>query len=347
MIPNGQDELVHENVVEDPLLIPVSDDNDQEPVRFLPRFDSDTRSESETKESTLQLLLERDGLSPRRTESDYLNPATEINVKLADLGNACWTHHHFTEDIQTRQYRSLEVLIGAGYGDYLFEPHSGDTYSRDEDHLAHIIELLGYICPKVYRKGAHWREFFDNHGHLLHICHLKPWSLVEVLTQKYDWPIESAGQFASFLIPMLEFDQNERATARECLQHDWLKPNGGKPLHNMEKKQKPPVLRKKEAHCQPSVLYRPSVVNDDEGSCELDNESGNEESEECFYEMNAVLGEESQKAISGNGGEDRFLEECFVEVKRSHEQRGLEMAVLARVMQNVGVCNILVSVYIT
>ena len=25
-------------------------------------------------------------------------------------------HHHFTEEIQTRQYRSLEVLIGAAYG---------------------------------------------------------------------------------------------------------------------------------------------------------------------------------------------------------------------------------------
>ena len=24
-------------------------------------------------------------------------------------------------------------------GDYLFEPHSGDDYTRDEDHLAHII----------------------------------------------------------------------------------------------------------------------------------------------------------------------------------------------------------------
>ena len=24
-------------------------------------------------------------------------------------------HKHFTEDIQTRQYRSIEVLIGAGY----------------------------------------------------------------------------------------------------------------------------------------------------------------------------------------------------------------------------------------
>lgn len=67
-------------------------------------------------------------------------------------------------------------------------------------------------------------------GRLLHITQLKPWSLVEVLTQKYDWPVESAGQFASFLIPMLAFDQDERATARQCLKHDWLKPNGGKPL---------------------------------------------------------------------------------------------------------------------
>jgi hypothetical protein len=25
-------------------------------------------------------------------------------------------YHHFTEDIQTRQYRCLEVLLGAGYG---------------------------------------------------------------------------------------------------------------------------------------------------------------------------------------------------------------------------------------
>ena len=44
------------------------------------------------------------------------DPCTEVvaglTVKIADLGNACWVHHHFTEDIQTRQYRSLEVLLG-------------------------------------------------------------------------------------------------------------------------------------------------------------------------------------------------------------------------------------------
>ena len=38
-----------------------------------------------------------------------------VNVKIADLGNACWVRQHFTDDIQTRQYRCLEVLLGAGY----------------------------------------------------------------------------------------------------------------------------------------------------------------------------------------------------------------------------------------
>ena len=32
---------------------------------------------------------------------------------VVDLGNACWTHRHFSDDIQTRQYRSPEVLLGS------------------------------------------------------------------------------------------------------------------------------------------------------------------------------------------------------------------------------------------
>lgn len=39
-----------------------------------------------------------------------------ISVKIADLGNACWVDQHFTDDIQTRQYRSPEVLLGANWG---------------------------------------------------------------------------------------------------------------------------------------------------------------------------------------------------------------------------------------
>ena len=46
-------------------------------------------------------------------EIKKVDPCHEVDegltVKIADLGNACWVHHHFTEEIQTRQYRSLEV----------------------------------------------------------------------------------------------------------------------------------------------------------------------------------------------------------------------------------------------
>nr|XP_046252321.1 SRSF protein kinase 3 isoform X2 [Scatophagus argus] len=112
---------------------------------------------------------------------DPLN-AHKLRVKIADLGNACWVHKHFTEDIQTRQYRALEVLIGAEYGppadiwstacmafelatgDYLFEPHSGEDYTRDEDHIAHIIELLGPIPLPFALSGRYSREYFNRRG---------------------------------------------------------------------------------------------------------------------------------------------------------------------------------------
>ena len=38
-----------------------------------------------------------------------------VDVKIADLGNACWVQKHFSENIQTRQYRALEVLLGMPY----------------------------------------------------------------------------------------------------------------------------------------------------------------------------------------------------------------------------------------
>ncbi|XP_040008920.1 SRSF protein kinase 3 isoform X2 [Xiphias gladius] len=166
--------------------------------------------------------------------------ATKLKVKIADLGNACWVHKHFTEDIQTRQYRALEVLIGAEYGppadiwstacmafelatgDYLFEPHSGEDYTRDEDHIAHIIELLGPIPLPFALSGRYSREYFNRRGELRHISSLKPWGLFEVLLEKYEWPLDQAAQFSDFLLTMLELQPERRATAAQCLQHAWL-----------------------------------------------------------------------------------------------------------------------------
>lgn len=78
-----------------------------------------------------------------------------------------WLFNHFST-----RWRWLFVTFWFGLlkafelatGDYLFEPHSGEDYSRDEDHLAHIIELLGDIPKHIAASGKYSRVFFNKKG---------------------------------------------------------------------------------------------------------------------------------------------------------------------------------------
>jgi serine/threonine-protein kinase SRPK3 len=126
-----------------------------------------------------------------------------VMVKICDMGNGCWTHHHFTPEIQTRQYRSPEVIIGADYntsadvwsfactifemvtGDFLFEPRKGQNYDKDDDHLAQMMELLGRMPKNLALSGKNSKKFFDSKGHLRRISGLNFWPLKKVLVEKY------------------------------------------------------------------------------------------------------------------------------------------------------------------
>lgn len=43
-----------------------------------------------------------------------------------------------------------------------------------------------------------------------------------MLTEKYSWSIKDAAEFADFLLPMLNYNIYERATAFDCLNHPWI-----------------------------------------------------------------------------------------------------------------------------
>lgn len=166
--------------------------------------------------------------------------SSDLRVKIADLGNGCWVNRHFTNDIQTRQYRCPEVILGLPYdtssdiwscacmtfelltGDFLFEPRTGRRYDKNEDHIAQMIELLGKIPKKMIQQGKYSDEIFGRKYELRHIKNLDHWPLSSVLQDKYHFSQFDADMISSFLLPMLDYNPKTRATAAECLKHNWI-----------------------------------------------------------------------------------------------------------------------------
>ncbi|KAL6566897.1 hypothetical protein OROMI_015301 [Orobanche minor] len=175
-----------------------------------------------------------------RSAREKLLAEVEFKCKLVDFGNACWTYKQFTSDIQTRQYRCPEVILGSKYstsadmwsfacicfelatGDVLFDPHSGDNYDRDEDHLALMMELLGMMPRKIALGGRYSREFFNRFGDLRHIRRLRFWPLNKVLAEKYEFSVQDATDMSDFLVQILDFLPEKRLTAAQCLNHPWI-----------------------------------------------------------------------------------------------------------------------------
>ncbi|KAH0911971.1 hypothetical protein HID58_035292 [Brassica napus] len=182
------------------------------------------------------------GKKGSRSSRRHLVESADLKCKLVDFGNACWTYKQFTSDIQTRQYRCPEVILGSKYstsadlwsfacicfelatGDVLFDPHSGDNYDRDEDHLALMMELLGMMPRKIALGGRYSRDLFNRHGDLRHIRRLRFWPMNKVLTEKYEFSEQDANDLSDFLVSILDFVPEKRPTAAQCLLHPWINP---------------------------------------------------------------------------------------------------------------------------
>lgn len=169
----------------------------------------------------------------------WVNPNLEI--KIADLGNACWVDHHFSQEIQTRQYRALEVIMGAGYsypadiwsvgcmafelatGEMLFSPKGSSDLKANIDHLCLIWETLGGIPRYITETGSEAKKYFVN-GHLKNVRedNLRIWKIEDVLVEKYKWKRLDAIPFAGFLESLVEPDPALRATASQALTNEWL-----------------------------------------------------------------------------------------------------------------------------
>ena len=169
------------------------------------------------------------------------NVDLSIEVKICDIGNACWFNYHFSTIIQTRQYRSPEVILGINYnetsdiwslaciiyelitGDFLFNPESGPNFCKNDSHLAKFIEICGKMPRNFIERGENWRKYFDRNGKLKRMGEIPHINLKNILVQKHKLKENEAQALWDFLKPMLEYFPEKRISARELLRHPWLK----------------------------------------------------------------------------------------------------------------------------
>ncbi|OEL36022.1 Serine/threonine-protein kinase SRPK, partial [Dichanthelium oligosanthes] len=109
-----------------------------------------------------------------------------LKCKIVDFGNACWADQQLAGEIQTRQYRAPEVIIGSGY-----------SYSADMWSFACIAFELAtgdlLFAPKICQgcsedeiasSGTRSKDYFDRYGDLKRIRRLKFWPLDRVLVER-------------------------------------------------------------------------------------------------------------------------------------------------------------------
>jgi serine/threonine-protein kinase SRPK3 len=155
-------------------------------------------------------------------------------IVISDFGNCFMIGEKTDEDIQTRYYEAPEVMLGYPYdekcdmwsvgcivfellrGYLLFDPDKTPRITRDRHHIADICSVLGDV-PKCVIKLSKWRKvFFSSDGRLKYSIVMQP--LIEQLGS-----ISKDKGLYSFMTKLLCVDPKKRSSAKEALNHPWIK----------------------------------------------------------------------------------------------------------------------------
>ena len=180
-------------------------------------------------------------------------PAPVGRVKLVDLGTAFYVGRQGARDIQTREYRCPEGVLGLWpfgpaadvwsvgclvfellTGETLFDPQSprpGEPFSKDESHLAQAVELLGPVPAELVRRSPRAARWFRGDGSALRniaIASPPPGvdAIARVLEENFAFARRDARDAADFLRALLRYEPDARVSARRALDLPWLADGG-------------------------------------------------------------------------------------------------------------------------
>ena len=169
-----------------------------------------------------------------KPENILLERKGSDSVKVIDFGSACLDHQKVHSYIQSRFYRSPEVILGAGYsmaidmwslGCILVELLHGHPIfpGRDEkQQLMYQMELLGTPPPEFISRGKRSPSFFAADGAPLHLTDHKGRTRAPA-TKTWERALGTRDPgFTDFIKGCLKWDPAERMTPKQATKHPWL-----------------------------------------------------------------------------------------------------------------------------
>ena len=189
-------------------------------------------------------------------DEQYLDN-NNIIVKLSDFGSCCPIEDHMSFEIQTRYYRSPEIMlyhkfnttcdvwsVGCVFyelltGKVLFNPEKRKGFNRDRSHIYEIQKKLGKLPDRFIEKSQKRKLFFKNNGLIKgrNSFEFKPLYdlLVNKLNDRKDINNEDLDNIIDFLYYVLRYNPKKRPTPNQCLKHK-LFDDFQKPLNKNKKK---------------------------------------------------------------------------------------------------------------
>ncbi|XP_044750963.1 dual specificity tyrosine-phosphorylation-regulated kinase 2 isoform X2 [Coccinella septempunctata] len=169
-----------------------------------------------------------------KPENILLKQRGSTSIKVIDFGSSCYTNQRIYTYIQSRFYRSPEVILGLSYGTaidmwslgcILAEFYTGYPLFPGEnevEQLACLMEVLGPPPDDLIAAATRRRLFFDSQGNPRCITNSKghkrkPGSKnLQIALRCNDHA------FIDFLSGCLQWNPKKRMTPEEALNHSWF-----------------------------------------------------------------------------------------------------------------------------
>ncbi|CAK63957.1 unnamed protein product (macronuclear) [Paramecium tetraurelia] len=167
-----------------------------------------------------------------KPENILLKEFTKSGLKVIDFGSSCFANNKMYTYIQSRFYRAPEIIFGINYtfqidmwsfGCIMAELFLGDSLfqSKTEKELLYAqTKVLGMPPKEVIDQSPRKVKFFDDKYQLNY--KIKENEQTQQLKPLPQLLVKAGADFYDFISKCLEWNQFQRLTPEQALEHPWI-----------------------------------------------------------------------------------------------------------------------------